>query len=81
MRSEGERMKIVIDESRCEANGVCVRVAPEAFHLDDKDLLHLLPEAGATPRSKLEQAVRVCPRQALSLKREGPPGKDTADVA
>jgi ferredoxin len=61
-------MKIVVDWERCEANGVCVRAAPELFHLDEKDSLHVL--AGhVTPelRAKVEKAVRDCPRYALSL--------------
>ncbi len=61
-------MKIVVDWDRCEANGVCMRAAPEAFQLDDKDTLHVLVE-NVTPelRAKVDQAVRECPRQALSL--------------
>ena len=61
-------MKIVVDRDRCEANGVCVRAAPEAFRLDEQDRLHLLVE-NVTPelRARVEQAVRGCPRQALSL--------------
>lgn len=61
-------MKIVVDWDRCEANGICVRVAPEAFHLDDKDSLHVLAEH-VTPelRARVEKAVQGCPRQALAL--------------
>ncbi|SET20363.1 ferredoxin [Stigmatella erecta] len=61
-------MKIVLDENRCEANGVCVRAAPEAFFLDAQDSLHLRSEQ-VTPRQRVrvERAVRECPRQALSL--------------
>jgi ferredoxin len=64
-------MKIVVDWERCEANGVCVRVAPEAFNLDEKDQLHVLVEH-VTPeqRARMEQAVRDCPRQALSLSKD-----------
>ena len=64
-------MKIVVDWDRCEANGVCVRAAPEAFNLDEKDQLHVLVE-NVTPelRAKVEQAVRDCPRQALSLSKD-----------
>lgn len=61
-------MKIVVDEERCEANGVCVRAAPEAFRVDDDDRLHLLV-TDVTPelRDRVERAVRDCPRGALSL--------------
>ncbi|HSP79410.1 MAG TPA: ferredoxin [Myxococcaceae bacterium] len=45
-----------------------MRAAPEAFNLDEQDQLHVLVE-NVTPelRAKVEQAVRGCPRQALSL--------------
>jgi ferredoxin len=61
-------MKIVVDWDRCEANGVCMRVAPEAFNLDEKDQLHVLVEnVPPEQRAKVEQAVRDCPRYALTL--------------
>lgn len=64
-------MKVLIDTSRCEANGVCVRAAPELFRLDEQDQLHLL--AGEVPpelRPQAEKAVRGCPRQALTLSKD-----------
>ncbi|WP_437932480.1 ferredoxin [Sorangium sp. So ce291] len=61
-------MKIVVDEERCEANGVCMRAAPEAFRVDDDDHLHLLvTDVPPDLRAKVERAVRDCPRGALSL--------------
>lgn len=61
-------MKIVVDRDRCEANQVCMRVAPEAFQVDDKDQLHVLvDEVSPEMRKRVEQAVKLCPRQALSL--------------
>jgi ferredoxin len=61
-------MKIVVDWDRCEANGVCVRAAPGSFHLDDKDQLHVLTETVPPERlAEVKQAVRDCPKQALSL--------------
>lgn len=61
-------MKVVVNRDRCEANAVCMRRAPEVFKVDDEDKLHILienpPEA---LRTKVETAVRFCPRQALSL--------------
>lgn len=61
-------MKIVVNRDRCEANGVCVRAAPEVFRLDDADQLHVLAEE--VPPERLEQvtkAVRMCPKAALAL--------------
>jgi ferredoxin len=74
-------MKIVLDENRCEANGVCVRAAPEAFFLDAQDALHLLPEP-MTPRlrAQVERAVRECPRQALALVGQGAARKEASHV-
>lgn len=61
-------MKIVVDWDRCEANGVCMREAPDVFHVDEKDMLHLRTEQ-VTPeqRARVEKAVRECPRHALTL--------------
>jgi ferredoxin len=67
-------MKIVVDRDRCEANQVCMRVAPEAFLVDEGDRLHVLvEEVGPGLREKVERAVKLCPRQALSLV-GAPPG-------
>ena len=60
--------RIVVDYDLCEANGVCVMTAPEAFELDDQDKLHLLVERPpAEAIESVETAVRRCPKGALSL--------------
>lgn len=60
--------KIVVDYDLCEANACCMRVCPEVFEVDDDDNLLLRQESiGEELREKVEQALRVCPRQALSL--------------
>jgi ferredoxin len=42
--------------------------APEVFEVRDDDLLYLLDEEpGEELRAKVEQAVRSCPRTALSI--------------
>ena len=61
-------MKIVVDLDLCEANAVCVQQAPEVFHVDENDYLEILQESPPEKlREKVEAAVRLCPRQALSL--------------
>jgi len=61
-------MKIVVDRDLCESNGLCVDACPEAFRLDGNDqLVILIDRPGEELRAKVEQAVRVCPRQALSI--------------
>ena len=61
-------MKIVVDRDLCEANTVCVQLCPEVFSVDDDDVLHV-DESAVTPerREEIEEAVRLCPRGALSL--------------
>ena len=61
-------MRVVVDFNQCESNALCMAAAPEVFLLDDDDALHILIEnPGEDLRSKVEQAVRTCPKQAISL--------------
>jgi ferredoxin len=64
-------MKVVVDYDLCEANAVCMEQAPEVFRVDEDDSLHILiarpPES---LRAKVEAAVRLCPRQAITLVEE-----------
>lgn len=62
-------MKIRIDLDLCEGNAVCMKVAPEVFAVGDDDRAYLVnKDPGEDLRSKVEAAVRRCPRQALSIK-------------
>ena len=64
-------MRIVVDYAQCESNALCVGAAPEVSELDDDDDLHLLIERpGPELRAKVEEAVRLCPKQALSIAEE-----------
>ncbi len=60
--------KVDVDFGLCESNGVCMGIIPEVFHLDDQDYLHILKEE-VTPENEAEirEAVRQCPRQAISI--------------
>ena len=61
-------MKIKVDYDLCEANAICMEQAPEVFKVDDEDNLHILmEEPPESLREKIENAVRLCPRQALKL--------------
>jgi ferredoxin len=63
-------LKVIVDQELCEANALCVAAAPEVFELDGDDQLHVLQEQ--PPESlcnKIEKAVRLCPKGALSLER------------
>jgi ferredoxin len=64
--------KVVVDLDVCESNAICMGIAPEVFEVgDDDDLLHLLQERPPDDlRPKVEQAVRQCPKQAISIVEE-----------
>ena len=61
-------MRVVVDWDLCESNGLCMAAAPEVFELQDDDTLMILQE---TPdealRVKVVDAVRACPKQAITL--------------
>ena len=61
-------MKINVDRLKCESNGLCMTYAPGVFEVDDDDeLVVLIEEPGEEFRASVETAVRMCPKQALSL--------------
>jgi ferredoxin len=61
-------MRVVVDYDLCESNAICMSVAPEVFEVDDDDNLNLLQEEPPEElRPKVEEAVRRCPKQALSI--------------
>jgi len=61
-------MRVVVDYDLCESNAICMAVAPEVFEVDDADNLNLLQEEPPEElRPKVEEAVRRCPKQALSI--------------
>jgi ferredoxin len=60
--------RVVVDYGLCEANAVCMKIAPEMFLVDARDKLHLLVQRPAPELlEKVEKAVRRCPKGALSL--------------
>jgi ferredoxin len=61
-------MRVVVDYALCESNAVCMRLVPEVFEVRDDDRLYLRAERPPeTMRVRLDEAVRRCPKQALSL--------------
>jgi ferredoxin len=61
-------MKIIVDYDLCEANARCMQVCPEVFEVDDDDNLIVKKESvDDSLKAKVEEAVRVCPRQAITL--------------
>jgi ferredoxin len=61
-------MKVVVDFDLCESNAVCMGIAPEVFEVRDDDFLYILNEhPDESMRPKIEEAVRRCPKQAISI--------------
>ena len=61
-------MRVVVDWDSCESNAVCMFEAPEVFEVRDDDNLYLLmEEIPEELRAKVEEAVRRCPKRALSV--------------
>ena len=61
-------MRVIVDYDKCESNAMCMAIAPEVFEVRDDDFLYvLIDEPGEELRAKVEQAVKLCPKQALSL--------------
>ncbi|BBX13502.1 MULTISPECIES: ferredoxin [Mycobacteriaceae] len=64
--------KVVVDYGLCEANAICMGINPDVFHLDDDDTLHILqPDITPETENDVLEAVRRCPRQALSIVEDG----------
>jgi len=61
-------VKIVVDFDLCESNAVCMTVDPEVFEVRDDDFLYVLDEhPPEAKRPLMEEAVRRCPKQAISI--------------
>ncbi|MCU1440164.1 MAG: ferredoxin [Rhodoglobus sp.] len=52
---------------QCQNYGQCVFEAPNIFHLNDDDKLEHLAEADESERANVENAVDVCPMQAIRI--------------
>lgn len=61
-------MKVVVDYDLCEANALCMEACPEVFRVEDDDTLTvLMDEVPESLRGKLQDAERLCPRQAIRI--------------
>jgi ferredoxin len=64
-------VKIVVDFDRCASNAVCMSVLPEVFEVRDDGFLYILDESPPeSMRGKVDEAVRTCPTQAISISDE-----------
>lgn len=62
-------MRVVVDYNLCETNARCVKVAPEVFQVDEEEdkMFIILDRPGEDLGGKVENAVRLCPKQALQI--------------
>ena len=61
-------MKVVVDYDLCEANALCMGACPQVFRVEDDDTLTvLMDEIPEKLRSKIQEAERLCPRQAIRI--------------
>lgn len=62
-------MKVVVDYDLCEANALCMDCCPEVFRVEEDDTLTvLMDDIPENLRGKVEEAARLCPRQAIAVK-------------
>jgi ferredoxin len=62
-------MKVIVDELRCDAHGLCVDACPEVFALSDDDdvVTVLIAQPDESLRKSLERAAVMCPKAAISI--------------
>jgi ferredoxin len=56
-------MRVIVDETLCEANGFCESLAPDIFEIGNSDVVHVVD--GEVPEHL--HIVDQCPKAALRL--------------
>ena len=67
-------MKVQIDHDVCEGQQKCVLTAPEVFEFrEEEDQSYVkLNEVPPEMKAQVDQAIRLCPRQAISWTDQAP---------
>jgi ferredoxin len=61
-------MKVIVDYDLCEANALCMEACPKVFRVEEDDTLTvLMDEIPEDLRPKIQEAERLCPRQAIRV--------------
>ncbi|MDT0302221.1 ferredoxin [Streptomonospora wellingtoniae] len=61
-------MRVNVDFDLCESNAVCMGVVPEVFEVREDDFLYVLQEEPPEElRAEVEEAARMCPKQAITI--------------
>jgi ferredoxin len=65
--------RVTVDPDLCVGTAECVRLAPEAFALDDaEDIALVAPEASQAPIAQLRRAAYECPTGAITIDEDAP---------
>ena len=60
-------MKVKVNSDMCEGHGKCEQAAPEVFKLGPDDVsIVLIDDVPDSLKDKVDRAIRLCPRQAIS---------------
>ena len=61
-------MKAIVDHTLCEGHAKCMDNVPEVFEVREDDRSYtVMDEIPEELRARVERAVQVCPRAAISL--------------
>lgn len=61
-------MRVTVDPARCLGNGLCESVAEALFEVGADDIARFRADAwDERHRAALDEAVRLCPTQAISF--------------
>jgi ferredoxin len=61
-------MHVNVDYDLCDSNAICMGIVPEVFEVRDDGFLYILNEdPGEELRARLQESVRACPTQAISI--------------
>ncbi len=64
--------RVIVDQNLCRGYGLCVTAHPEVFLLPVGSPVAVLGREviGPEDREDVEEAIRLCPAQAISLKED-----------
>lgn len=64
-------MKIDVDLGLCRSYALCTGIAPDVFRLTDEGVLEVVRhDVEESRRAEMEEAVLMCPTQAIRLKND-----------
>jgi ferredoxin len=72
VRESSAPLEVQVDRDVCSGSGLCVRICPEVFELLDGYSTVMREGITDDTVARVEEAVRLCPLEALSITRGGP---------